>query len=109
MSVVALVIAPSISISAEDVTVYANNTNVAEQIEVSKEIKVEMTKNDDGVTKAVVTTVTTKNGESSTAYETFEGTEAEVKASISALKEDGRDLMVNTKKIVKEIEEEVVN
>ncbi len=109
MSVVALVIAPSIALSSDDVSAYANNINVTEQVEVSKEVKVKMTKNDDGTTKAVVTTVTTKNGESSTNYETFEGTEAEVKASISVLKEDGRDIIVETKKIVKEIEEEVVN
>jgi len=109
MSVVALVIAPSIALSADDVMAYANQTDVSEQVEVSKEVKVEMTKNDDGNTKAVVTTVTTKNGESSTAYEAFEGTEAEVKASISALKEDGRDITVETKKLVKEIEEVVVN
>ncbi|WP_396600704.1 sodium-translocating pyrophosphatase [Algibacter sp. R77976] len=98
MSVVALVIAPSIAMSSDDVSAYANNTNVIEQVEVSKEVKVEMTKNDDGTSKAVVTTVTTKNGESSTNYETFEGTEAEVKASINALKADGRDIVVETKK-----------
>ncbi|PWH82139.1 sodium-translocating pyrophosphatase [Algibacter marinivivus] len=109
MSVVALVIAPSIAMSADDVTAYATNTNVSEQVEVSKEVKVEMTKNDEGLTKAVVTTVTTKNGESSTEYETFEGTEAEVKSSIEALKEEGRDILVETKKIVKEVKEEVVN
>ena len=109
MSVVALVIAPSIALSADDVMAYANQTDVSEQVEVSKEVKVEMTKNDDGNTKAVVTTVTTKNGESSTTYETFEGTEAEVKASITALKEDGRDITLETKKLVKEIEDVVVN
>ena len=109
MSVVALVIAPSIAISADSLTAYADTTNAIEQAEVLKEVKVEMTKNDDGTTKAVVTTVTTKNGELSTAYETFEGTEAEVKANINALKEDGRDIIVETKKIVKELEEAVVN
>ncbi|WP_298343404.1 sodium-translocating pyrophosphatase [uncultured Algibacter sp.] len=109
MSVVALVIAPSIAISADSLTAYADTTNATEQAEVLKEVKVEMTKNDDGTTKAVVTTVTTKNGELSTAYETFEGTEAEVKANINALKEDGRDIIVETKKIVKELEEAVVN
>ncbi|MDG1729264.1 MAG: sodium-translocating pyrophosphatase [Algibacter sp.] len=109
MSVVALVIAPSIAISADDVTAYANNTNVAEQVEVSKEVKVEMIKNDDGTTKAIVTTVTTKNEESSTAYETFEGTDAEVKSSINALKDNGKDIIVESKKIVKQIEEEIVN
>jgi K(+)-stimulated pyrophosphate-energized sodium pump len=109
MSVVALVIAPSIALSSDAVTAYASNTNTTEQLEVSKEVKVEMTKNDDGTTKAVVTTVMTKNGESSTNYETFEGTEAEVKASINALKEDGKNIIVGTNKVVKEIEKQVVN
>ena len=109
MSVVALVIAPSIAMSSDDVTAYANNTNVAEQVEVSKDVKVEIKKNDDGTSKAVVTTVTTKNGESSTAYETFVGTEAEVKANIAALNNDGRNIIVETKKIAKEIEEKIVN
>ena len=109
MSVVALVIAPSIALSADGDSAFANNLNVTEQVEVSKEIKVEMTKNEDGSTKAVVTTVTSQNGESTTNYETFEGTEAEVKASISALKEDGRDIKVKTKKIIKEIKKEIVN
>ncbi|WP_298499743.1 sodium-translocating pyrophosphatase [uncultured Algibacter sp.] len=108
MSVVALVIAPSIAMSSDNVTAYASNTNSINQVEVSKEVKVEMTKMDDGKTKAVVTTVTTKNGESSTNYETFEGTEAEVNASISALKDNGTDILVETKKIVKDVKKEVV-
>ncbi|WP_298551698.1 sodium-translocating pyrophosphatase [uncultured Algibacter sp.] len=108
MSVVALVIAPSIAMSPTGVTAYADNINASEQIEVTKEVKVKMTKTDDGTTQAVVTTVTTKNGESSTSYENFEGTEAEVKASISALKEKGNDIIVEAKNIVKDIEKEVV-
>ncbi|RED50391.1 sodium-translocating pyrophosphatase [Seonamhaeicola aphaedonensis] len=87
MSVVALVIAPSL-VSDEAVQAYndTNNSNDVEMVEVSKEIKVNMSNNDNGTVKAVVTVVTTENGEASTTYETFEGTEAEVKASIDAIK-----------------------
>jgi K(+)-stimulated pyrophosphate-energized sodium pump len=108
MSVVALVIAPSIAMSGDDVSAYANHANATEQ-SVSKEVKVKMTSNDDGTVKAVVTTVTTKDGESSTNYETFEGTEDKVKAKIEALNESSVDVKIKTKKIIKEIEKEVGN
>ncbi|TWO32072.1 sodium-translocating pyrophosphatase [Seonamhaeicola sediminis] len=87
MSVVALVIAPSL-VSDEAVQAYndVNSNNDVEMVEVSKEIKVNMSNNNDGTVKAVVTVVTTENGEASTTYETFEGTEAEVKANIDAVK-----------------------
>jgi K(+)-stimulated pyrophosphate-energized sodium pump len=68
-----------------------------------------MTSNDDGTVKAIVTTVTTKNGESSTNYETFEGTEDEVQAKLDALKDVEEDVKIRTKKIIKEIEKEVEN
>ncbi|MCL4140131.1 UNVERIFIED_CONTAM: hypothetical protein GTU68_053767 [Idotea baltica] len=109
MSVVALVIAPSIAMSSDNVSAYANNTNASEQVEVSKQIKVEMTNNEDGTTKAVVTTVATVNGEASTTYETFQGSEKEVRAKINALNEDGKNIKMEHKKIIKEIEEEIVN
>ncbi|NNC51374.1 MAG: sodium-translocating pyrophosphatase [Flaviramulus sp.] len=105
MSVVALVIAPSIALSADEISNYAYNANLSERVEMSKEVKVEMSTNDDGSVKAVVTTVTTENGEKSTAYETFEGTEEEVKASIATLNEEADGMKVKTKKIIKEIEE----
>lgn len=95
MSVVALVIAPSIALSSDVVTAYVSE-NAPEKVEITKEVKVAMHNNDDGTVKAVVTTVTTNNGEKSTSYETFQGGEAEVKASIAALNN-------------KEIEEDVVN
>lgn len=95
MSVVALVIAPSIALSSDVVTAYVSE-NAPEKVEITKEVKVAMHNNDDGTVKAVVTTITTNNGEKSTSYETFQGGEAEVKASIAALNN-------------KEIEEEVVN
>ncbi|WP_406684936.1 sodium-translocating pyrophosphatase [Seonamhaeicola sp. MEBiC1930] len=85
MSVVALVIAPSL-VSDEAVQAYNDNATDVEMVEISKEIKVDMTSNDDGTAKAVVTVVTVENGEKSTSYETFEGSEAEVKANVEAIK-----------------------
>ena len=91
MSVVALVIAPSIAITAEGVAAaYTEEKEATELVvqNISKEVKVEMNKVEDGVFKAVVTTVINKNGEESTTYETFKGTEAEVKANVKALKKE---------------------
>ena len=93
MSVVALVIAPSIALSSDVVTAYVSG-NTPEQVEMTREVKVEMTKNDDGTAKAIVTTVTSTNGEQSTSYETFEGTEAEVKASVKALNDKDKTTTV---------------
>ncbi|MFG6686645.1 sodium-translocating pyrophosphatase [Mariniflexile sp. HNIBRBA6329] len=95
MSVVALVIAPSIALDAEVVTAYVSG-NTPEKVEITKEMKVDMHSNEDGTVKAIVTTVITNNGEKTTSYETFKGNEDEVKASIAALNN-------------KEIEEDVIN
>ena len=102
MSVVALVIAPSIALSSEDVSAYAESTSAS----VSKEVKVEMNSNEDGTFKAVVTTTTTENGEASTDYQVFEGTEAEVKAKVEALKGVEVKVEGETKevKIIEEVE-----
>ena len=94
MSVVALVIAPSIALSSDAVTAYLSENDTIEQVEVSKEVKVEMNKNEDGTVKAVVTTVTTENGEASTSYKTIQGTEEEVKASLEALNEEVKDVNI---------------
>ena len=103
MSVVALVIAPSIALSADSVAAYVEKAS--EKTEISKEVKVEMNANEDGTYKAIVTTTTTENGEVKTDYQVFEGTEAEVKAQAEALK----DVEVNVEgaeiKVKKEIEE----
>ncbi|GAA4268488.1 sodium-translocating pyrophosphatase [Hyunsoonleella aestuarii] len=106
MSVVALVIAPSIALSSDSVTAYLSENDTIEQVEVSKEVKVEMNNNEDGTVKAVVSTVSTQNGETATTYETFEGKEAEVKAKINALKDDSN--VLKTKKVIKEVEKEIV-
>ncbi|MFZ2432234.1 MAG: hypothetical protein WAW57_13915, partial [Lutibacter sp.] len=55
--------------------------------EISKEVQVIMSTNEDGSLKAVVTTTTTENGTVSTDEKVFEGTEAEVKAEIQNLKD----------------------
>jgi len=90
MSVVALVIAPSIAITAEGVAAYTEENEATELVaqNTSKEIKVEMNEVEAGVFKAVVTTVVNENGEKSTNYQTFEGTEAEVKQAVSNLKKE---------------------
>ena len=54
-----------------------------------------MTNNNDGTVKAIVTTVTTKDGEEAISYETFNGSESEVKANIEALKESDEIAGVN--------------
>ena len=72
-----------------------------------KEISVEMTKNDDGTVKAIVTTTSNENGEESTKEEIIEGTEEEVKAKVEALKDSEGEVKGKkvVKKIIKEIEE----
>ena len=84
MSVVALVIAPSL-VDNEKLTIYIGDKN--ELVEVTKEVKVEMDELENGIFKAVVATTTTENNETSTNYKTFKGTKVEVIDRIKALKE----------------------
>ena len=98
MSVVALVIAPSIALSADTVTAYLSEEPIIENVEITKEVSVEINENEDGTYKAVVTTVTSENGEETTSYETFTGTEEEVKAKVDAL-----DQVEKSSKIIKEM------
>ena len=88
MSVVALVIAPSIALSDADITEY-NQENGIEMVshEISKEVQVMMSTNEDGSIKAVVTTTTSEDGTATTDEKVFEGTEEEVKAEIQNLKD----------------------
>ncbi|WP_303318358.1 sodium-translocating pyrophosphatase [Flavivirga abyssicola] len=103
MSVVALVIAPSIALSSDIVTAYTSEGHEIENVEISKEIKVNMTNNEDGTVKAVVTTVTIENDEESISYETFNGNESEVKANIEALKGSYKIAGIEVKEIIEEI------
>ncbi len=86
MSVVALVIAPSL---VSDEAVQAYNENEINTIETVRKVMVDMTNNEDGSCKAVVTVITNENGEESTTYETFKGTKSEVRARVDALKSNG--------------------
>jgi len=88
MSVVALVLAPSIAISSDDISEYTSEKAGIEVIakEVSKEVKVVMKKNDKGTVTATITTTTTKNGKSTTEEKVIEGSEEEVNAKLKKLK-----------------------
>ncbi len=96
MSVVALVIAPSIAMSADDVAAYT-----AEAKEVQVEVQLEQGEGE--LITATVTTTTTVNGEATVEVETIEGTEAEVKAQL----ESQKDVKVKVKKeVIKKVEVE---
>jgi len=108
MSVVALVIAPSIALSSDAVSSYNMEKMGMENVEQSmqKEVKVSMEKNEDGTVTAKVVTTTTKDGEENVDEKSFSGTMEEVEAQIEAMniKEDGAKVKI--KKIVeKEVEE----
>ena len=108
MSVVALVIAPSIALSSDAHTAQVN-TDVIEVVvdgnhtehSVEKQVKVQMTTNEDGTVKATVMTTSTENGETVTKEEIFEGTKEEVEQKIKAFKGDAEDVKIKIKKEVK--------
>lgn len=105
MSVVALVIAPSIAMSSDAVAEYTSEGNATEVVADAKEVQVEvkMEKGEGEMVTATVTTTTTVNGESTVEVETIEGTEAEVKAQL----ESRKDVKVEVKKeVIKEVEVE---
>ncbi|WP_297791938.1 sodium-translocating pyrophosphatase [uncultured Eudoraea sp.] len=103
MSVVALVIAPSIAISSDSLTAY-NQENA--NFEVKKEVRVEMKNSDSGLVKAVVTITTSENGTENTKELVFEGSEDEVKAQIEALNNDNDNAKIQIEKVIKEVSEE---
>ena len=105
MSVVALVIAPSIAMSSDAVAEYTSEETATEVVAEAKEVQVEvkMEKGEGEMVTATVTTTTTVNGESSVEVETIEGTEEEVKAQL----ESKKDVKVKVKKeVIKEVEVE---
>jgi len=105
MSVVALVIAPSITLSSDTLTAYNEQKATTEMVanEVQKEVRVEMKKNDDGTFNATVTTTTTENGEESVAEEVFAGTEEEVKAKVEAYQDEATDVKIKVNKAIEEV------
>ncbi|MGB5385509.1 MAG: V-type H(+)-translocating pyrophosphatase, partial [Eudoraea sp.] len=103
MSVVALVIAPSIAISSDTLTAYAEQKAITE---VKKEVHVDMQKDDDGLVKAIVTITTLENGTDDTRELIFEGSEEEVNAQIESLNETDKNAKIRIEKVVKEGSEE---
>jgi len=88
MSVVALVIAPSIAISADSMMAY-NQEKVATEVvekQMEQQIRVEMSNMEDGTFKAIVTSTATSNGEveTETVKEFTGATKEEVKAQVEA-------------------------
>ena len=108
MSVVALVIAPSIAISADAVTAYNENQPAMEMVqkEIKKEVSVEMKDLGEGLFQAVVTTVTDENGEVTEDQQIFEGTKEEVKAQIDAFNKTDESVKVKIEKVVEKVEAE---
>ncbi|WP_456463002.1 sodium-translocating pyrophosphatase [Lutibacter sp.] len=104
MSVVALVIAPSIALDAVEIAAYSNEKAATEMVvkESFKQVEVAMNTNDDGTVKATVITTITENGKTTSEEKVFEGTEAEVKLQLEAMK--GANVNV-----IKEEIEEIVN
>lgn len=98
MSVVALVIAPSIALSADEVAEYARENAPTEMVshEISKEVQVLMSTNEDGSVKATVTTTSIDNGIVTTDEKVFEGTAEEVKAEIQNLKDVKVEVITST-------------
>jgi K(+)-stimulated pyrophosphate-energized sodium pump len=109
MSVVALVIAPSIAMSEGDVSGFAKTQESTERFEVNRKVNVEMFQNEDGTVKAVVKTEITKNGEGQTTYQDFEGSEAEVMKTLAALNIDDKNISLKLPKVINNVEEEVFN
>jgi K(+)-stimulated pyrophosphate-energized sodium pump len=108
MSVVALVIAPSIALSSDAISAYNMEKTGSEMVEqaMQKEVRVEMVKNDDGTVTATVTTTMTENGEEMMEEQVFTGTMEEVEAKIEAMNQMDNGTKVKIKKIIeKEVEE----
>jgi K(+)-stimulated pyrophosphate-energized sodium pump len=67
-----------------------------------KIVEMNVIKNDDGTTKATITTSTVVNGETVTKDEVFEGTEAEVQQKLAAFEKGMKDVKIKLKSEVKE-------
>ena len=109
MSVVALVIAPSIAMSGDSMTAY-NEEKIATEVvakQVEKRVEVKMEKTGDAMVKATVVTTLTENGQKSISEQVFEGTEAEVNAKIEAFNKSSEGVKVQIEKVVEEVKEEV--
>jgi K(+)-stimulated pyrophosphate-energized sodium pump len=72
---------------------------------ISKEVKVDIQENEDGTSKAIITTTTTENGESKTEEKVVEGTLEEIKEKIKTMENMDVEIKDGKKVIEKEIEE----
>jgi len=91
ISVVALVIGPSIALSADASTAYAA------PVEMSKKVEVNMDPHEDGTVTAYVTITTEMNGETSVSEQSFSGTVAEVKAKVENLRDGDATIEIHRK------------
>jgi K(+)-stimulated pyrophosphate-energized sodium pump len=108
MSVVALVIAPSIALSSDAISTYNTEKAATEMVAetMKKEVRVKMDKNEDGTVIATVTTTTTQDGEEIVDEQVFTGTMEEVEAKIEALNKMDDGTKIQIKKVIeKEIKE----
>jgi len=99
MSVVALVIAPSIAISGDTLTAYNETKTEYTQSVRQTAVNVEMDTNADGLTKAIITTTVTENGKETISEQIFEGTEEEVQAKIAAFNAASKDVNIKVEKV----------
>jgi K(+)-stimulated pyrophosphate-energized sodium pump len=100
MSVVALVIAPSIALSSDAVSEHVAIKPATEIVnqEVQKQVQVEMTTNEDGTVKATIITTSTVNGETTKEEKVFEGTKEDVQKDLDNLKKDNIQINVEEHK-----------
>jgi K(+)-stimulated pyrophosphate-energized sodium pump len=101
ISVVALVIAPSIALSSDEGMAYAQSQQATE---ITAQVEVKMEAEADGLFRATVTTTSEENGVKSVDEQTFTGTEEEVKAKVESLS-DGTGATEVQKRIIVEEEE----
>ncbi|MGV6846731.1 MAG: sodium-translocating pyrophosphatase [Lutibacter sp.] len=92
MSVVALVIAPSIINNSDAMSSQVGVTPKTEISAVQKEVKVEMTTNEDGTVTATINQSTTENGKTSTSESTVTGTQTEVEKTIEQTKSNSAQM-----------------
>ena len=87
----ALVIGPSIALSADSATAYAG------QVQMNKQIEVKMDPHEDGTVTALVTITTEKNGETTVEEQSFTGTVDEVKAQVENLRDVDATIEIHRK------------
>ena len=101
ISVVALVIAPSIALSSEEGMAYVQSQQAAE---MTAKVEVKMESEADGLFRATVTTTSEENGVERTEEQTFTGTEEEVKAQVEGLSDKAGVSKVQKRIVVEEEE-----